>query len=466
MTVSPGTTARARAAAAFAGIMPASRPGRILCLGASVDAIATGMFLAAATLYFVGFVGISAIQVGVALSIANICGLISPVPLGWLADRVGTRRVYLTLLLIRAVGYIGYVFVSEYRGYLVLTCLLTAASRACTPLLQVIVGDLEGARNRTQTMSSLRSVNNIGLTGGFLLASLVQAVGTRSAFAVLFTINGLAFLLVAYLTARAVRAPAGHADPGSAQEPAAQEPAAQEPAPTAPATPARAGAGRSPYRDGKFLVFTLANAILLLHDSILFILVPLWIVERAGLPATISSVLMSVNTVLTVVIQMRLARMDHGFGLSLRLLRRACVALVGSCVLFAVTDHQTAAVVVAGAAGAVVLLTIGENLHAVAGWELSFQMSTAAARTQYLALFSLSTTAQMIIGPVLITSVILPKGGIGWVLLAAGFTLATAVVWVVVRRYQSTLAGPPAVPPSSKPADPDQSTEVSQCQNT
>lgn len=413
----------------FDAILPRTPRGRVLAYGSAIDSVATGMFLAAATLYFVGIVGIPVARVGVALSLANVFGLVSPVPLGWLADRIGARRVYLALLMVRAVGYVGYVFVTEYRGYALLTCLLTAASRACTPLLQVIVGEFEGTRERTQTMASLRSVNNIGLTVGFLMAGVVQATNSRAAFAGLFVFNGLAFLVVAGATIRAARIPPE--TPPAADYPGS--PAATG-AVAEPAEPA-AGRYRSPYRDGPFLTFTLANAVLLLHDSILFILMPLWVVERSGLPASVSSILLSVNTVLTVAVQVYLSRLTHGVALSRRLLHAACALLVGACALFALVDHRAVPVLVTGAAAAVVLLTLGENLHAVAGWELSYRMSAPATRTQYLSLFSLSQTAQMIVGPVLITSVVLPGGPAGWLLLAAAFVAATAVATLVARRF-------------------------------
>ncbi|MGL5858933.1 MAG: MFS transporter [Angustibacter sp.] len=441
----PGAPAHRRSVAgalrrAGGTLLPQTRRGRVLSLGATVDAVATGMFLAAATLYFVGFIGIPVAAVGVGLSVANICGLVSPLPLGWLADRIGARPVYLALLAVRAVGSVGYVFVTDFRGYLLVTCLLTAAARACTPLLQVIVGEFEGTRNRTRTMASLRSVNNIGLTVGFLLAGVIQAADSRAAFAALFISNGVAFIVVLLSTVRAARLPAdeaSHTDEDSPAEPRApSRPAPGDQSATRPAAPVPAHT-RSPYRDLRFLVFTLANAVLLLHDAILFILMPLWIVQRAGLPATVSSVLLSVNTVLTVAVQICLARMTHDVARSRRLLTAACALLVGACALFALTDHRPAAVVIIGAAVAVVLLTIGENLHAVAGWELSFRMSAVQTRTQYLSLFSLSTTAQMIVGPVLITSVVLPGGAAGWALMAALFVVGTVVTVRVTHRFEA-----------------------------
>lgn len=77
---------------------------------------------------------------------------------------------------------------------------------------------------------------------------------------------------------------------------------------------------------------------------------------------------------------------------------------------------------------AVVLLTVGENLHAVAAWNLSYEMAPAPARARYLATFSLGVTGQQILGPVLMTAVMLPLGSIGWALLAVVFALAALVV--------------------------------------
>jgi len=53
------------------------------------------------------------------------------------------------------------------------------------------------------------------------------------------------------------------------------------------------------YRDRRFLLVAAANAVLMLHDSMLFILIPLWIVQRGGLSETVSSTLLLLNTAIT-----------------------------------------------------------------------------------------------------------------------------------------------------------------------
>ncbi|MFJ9950392.1 MFS transporter [Kitasatospora sp. NPDC091207] len=408
-----------------AALLPSSRQGRIMAAGTTVDAVANGLYLATATLYFVHYLDISAVAVGTAIAAANIAGLLSPLVFGPVADRFGARPVYVALTLVRGLGFIGYALVGSYAGYLVVTCLTIAAARACSPLLQVIVGEFEGAAERTKTMASLRAITNIGLTAGFLLAALVQAAQSRAAFVALFLFNAAAFAAVALAVVRAGRV-AGSAAPAPA------------------AATAEAGVPNgSPYRDRRFLLVTAANAVLMLHDCVLFILLPLWVVERAGLPASASSGLLAINTVLTVVLQLSVARFAQGLAKALRMLRIACLFLVLACAFFAFADGRGKALALAAAVVAVALLTVGENLHAVSRWEISYELSPPAGRSRYLSLFSTGMSAQLIVGPFLATGLLLPSGAVGWVLLAALFAGATTVTVLAGRTAPQS---PPALP--------------------
>ncbi|WDT91931.1 MFS transporter [Streptomyces sp. SCSIO-PteL053] len=398
------------------------------------------MFLAASTLYFVTVVGIPATRVGAVISIAGIIGLISPVPFGRLADRVGPTRVYVALLAARGVGYAGFALVDSFWPYAVLTCVLTALDRGCSPLQQVVVGLIEGGENQARTMASIRSVRNIGLTAGFLLAGAVLAIEHRAAFAALFLGNALTFFVIALVVERLRRgleSPAGattakQAGPGPEKTagpgpektgPGPEEagPLAQEAAGEPDSGPARV---RSPFLDLRFLLFTVSNGILSLHDSVLFLLLPLWLTTATSAPASAVSVLLAVNTVLTVLLQVYVAKFADTTARALRLIWFALVPLLLSCGVFAGAEYVPAWPAAAFAVIAVVLLTVGENVHSVAVWNLSYDMSPAPARARYLATFSLGVTGQQIVGPVLMTAVVLPLGTSGWALLAGVFLLA------------------------------------------
>ncbi|WP_050486978.1 MFS transporter [Streptomyces sp. CNS654] len=442
-------------------ILPRTAAGRKLAAGAVADSVGSGMFLAASTLYFVTVVGIPATRVGAVISVAGIIGLISPVPFGRLADRVGPTRVYVALLAARGVGYAGFALVDSFWPYAVLTCVLTALDRGCSPLQQVVVGLIEGGENQARTMASIRSVRNIGLTAGFLLAGAVLAIEHRAAFAALFLGNALTFFVIALVVERLRRgleSPAGattakqagavakQAGPGQEKTGAGPEKTAgPEPEKTGPG-PEKTGPGpekagplaqeaagepdsgparvRSPFLDLRFLLFTVSNGILSLHDSVLFLLLPLWLTTATSAPASAVSVLLAVNTVLTVLLQVYVAKFADTTARALRLIWFALVPLLLSCGVFAGAEYVPAWPAAAFAVIAVVLLTVGENVHSVAVWNLSYDMSPAPARARYLATFSLGVTGQQIVGPVLMTAVVLPLGTSGWALLAGVFLLA------------------------------------------
>ncbi|WP_329223310.1 MFS transporter [Streptomyces sp. NBC_01485] len=394
-------------------ILPKTSAGRKLAAGAAVDSIGSGMFLAASTLYFVTVVGLPAAQVGMVLSVAGIVGLLSPVPLGRLADRTGPTKVYVALLAARGIGYAGFALVDSFWPYAILTCLLTALDRGCSPLQQVVVGLIEGGGNQTRTMASIRSVRNIGLTVGFLLAGAVLATEHRAAFAALFLGNSLTFFVIAVVVERLRRKTAvtdRKAEPAKA---------AADPAPTHI---------RSPFRDLRFMLFTVSNGVLSLHDSVLFVLLPLWLTTATTAPASGVSVLLAINTVLTVLLQVYVAKFAETTARALKLIWAALLPLLLSCGAFVGAEHVSVWPAVAFAVLAVVLLTVGENLHSVAVWNLSYEMVPTAARARYLAAFSLGVTGQQIVGPVLMTAVMLPLGSIGWALLAVLFALAALAV--------------------------------------
>ena len=414
-------------------LLPHSRQGRVLALGALLDSFATGFYLAAATLYFVDYIGISVAAVGGAIGLANLCGLLSPMPAARLTGRMGVVRVYLLLLLLRGLAFVGYSAADGYLTYLVVTCVLAGASRAGTPLLQVVVRLLEGEQARTRTMASLRTVNNVGYGGGFLIAALVQSLHSRPAFVVTFVAGGAAFVGVAAITRTATRVAVAEqaqadkqtqagAQAGTQAEIGANRRAAKEPS-------------RGVYRDGRFLVLTAANALMLLHDSMLLVLLPLWVVHRCGLSQTTSSILLLVNTVLTVCVQVYVARFAGSVRGALRLTGCSLAALGAACLFLGVSGPGQTWTVLIYLGLTVTLLTVGENLHSVAGWELSFQLSDPDRQPQYLSLFHLGFSAQQIVGPVLVTSVVLPWGGSGVLLMAGLFGLGAGLTVVAARAH-------------------------------
>ncbi len=398
-------------------LLPSSPAGRTLAVGAGIDSLGTGMFFASFALYFVGVVGFAATDVALAATLAGAVALLAPVPLGRLADRVGAGRFYIALLLLRGLGYGCFAFVSDFKGFLVLTVLLTAADRASSPIQQAVVTALISGQDRTRTMASIRAVRNIGLTVGFLLAGAAFAAAEPSVFVAIFVGNGLSFVVVAAMVRHVLsRTPAAVLHPTSA--------------PTAAADPDV----RSPFRDRWFMVFTVGNGVLSLYDTVLIVLLPIWVIEHTAVPVALVPVLMAVNTVLTVLLQVYVARFADGPSAAIRLLVTSGALMAVCCGFFAMAQAASTTYAIVAILVAVVVLSVAENIQEVASWELSAELSPQAARARYLGAFSLGFSGQKVIGPSVLVVVMMPMGLIAWPVLAGAFGAAALVSRTAARR--------------------------------
>ncbi|TQC50916.1 MFS transporter [Rhodococcus sp. WS4] len=404
-------------------LLPDTPAGRTLAVGAGIDSLGTGMFFASFALYFIGVVGLTANQIALATTLAGGLALLAPVPLGRLADRLGAGRFYVVLLLLRGIGYGCFALVSDFTTFLVLTVLLTAADRASSPIQQAVVTSVIGGRDRTRTMATIRAVRNVGLTAGFLLAGVVFATGRPAAFTALFVGNGISFLVVAAAVWYVLR----RTGTVVLQRPSPEERDSLD-------TRSPRTAVRSPFRDWWFMVFTVGNGVLSLYDTVLIVLLPIWVIEYTSVPLAWVPVLMAVNTALTVVLQVYVARFAEGTAAASRLLALAGVLMAVCCGLFALGQLSGTAVAIAAVFVAVVALSIAENIHSVAAWELSSELSPPPAVARYLGAFSLGMTGQKVVGPTLLVVVLLPTGLIAWPVLGATFGVAALVSRTAARR--------------------------------
>jgi MFS family permease len=402
-------------------MIPATRGGRILAAGAMVDSFGSGLFLGAATLYFVGIVHLPAAQVAGAMSAGAVCGLLSPLVVGGIADRYGVLHTYVAVMFLRCLISAAFPLVHDIAGFMLLTCLLTATDRPCSPLLQVIVSEVAGQAERTHTLATIRAARNVGVTAGLLVAGVVLAMRVRAAFTAICLADAASFLVIARMVYRATRV------------------AQQPPSPG----PGRAGAtvaSTSPFRNLRFLLFTAANGVLSLYDTILVAMLPIWVIQQTVLPHVWVPLMLAVNTALTVLLQgyvARFARTVHG---ALRLVRYTAFALIIGCAFFALAQQSPLVLALVAATGAVLATTLAENIHTVAGWELSDALSPPGARARYLAVFSMGLSGQRIIGPVLLVTMLLPLGGWAWGVLAPVFATSAGIVAWIGRQEMERLA--------------------------
>ncbi|MFJ6842793.1 MFS transporter [Streptomyces griseoluteus] len=385
-----------------------NRSGAGLLLVGLVDATGTGLYLAGSALFFTRIVGLSTSQVGLGLSVAGVLGILGPIPFGRLADRWSPRAVLMMLHLCCAAGFASYVLVDGFVSFMVVAGLLGIAEQSARPLSQALVEQAVGEESRNAMAARFRVVYNVGYTGGALLAALAIQIGTRSSFLTIMVGDAVSFILSATLLAFLRLQPADRSARSSRGVSSLRLPA---------------------LRDRWYTAATGVNALMLLHMALLSVGVPLWITTHTRADDSLVAVLLVVNTVIAILLQVRVARGTEKVTGGITAMRRAGVALALSCACFAAAGyaHSGVGVTVVLLAG-IVLLTFGEMFQSAGQWSLSFGLAPTRSRVEYLATFHIGSSVQVAVGPLLMTVGVINNGTVGWAVLAAVFLLTAMAV--------------------------------------
>lgn len=384
------------------------RESRLLVFIGLVDAIGTGLYIAGFAVFFTRGAGLSVTEVGLGLTVANACGLVTLTPIGMLADRIGPKAASILLHYWRGVGFIAFAFVHDFTAFLVVSCFVGIPTRAIDPVSQMYVDRHVGKDRRMRLMAVMRVVYNIGFAVGGLLTTLILVVGTRPAFLAIVLGNGATFLLAGLLLGRV---------PLLADDP--------------PAGRTARGWPRS-LRQGRYLIFTGLNAVLVLNVTVFTLGIPLWVTTRTDAPAAVVGPLAVLNTVLVVVLQVRLSRGADTREGGVRALRRSALALAGCVAVLAVSGLFDAVGAVIAVVVATVLLTLGELWHFAGKLSVSYALAPRDRQGEYLSVFWLGSAAALMVGPLLITAGVVEQGPFGWlglgvVFLATGLAMGPAV---------------------------------------
>ncbi|MFC9437043.1 MFS transporter [Nocardia sp. NPDC057030] len=402
-------------------VLPPAGAGRIAG-SALADAVGTGVFAAGAAVYFSQRLGLGITVIAGGLALAGAVALAAVTPLGMLSDRFGYRRVLRITHFGRAALYPLFLFAGDMVAFAVLITVVTVLDRLAAPAFQAMVGATVGTERRSETMGYLRAIRNAGFALGGLVTSTAIAIGTTTAYDVLPIGNAVSFAVAGILLSGIpnVRAP-------------------------------RITADDRPRRRvrPRYLALAALNVVLLMHDTILQLALPLYVLNQTDLPAAMLPPMYVLNTVLVVVLQRRLSRWSATMRGAARAEQAAGVLLAVTCVCFA------AVAVLAPGYGAIALvvgvvaLTVGESLQVAGAWELSYEHAPSAERGAHLAVFSIGVGVQHSVGPAIV-SLLAAWGAIAWFPFAAAFVVAGTVTRRIASEPWPALdAGPEVLSPKT-----------------
>jgi MFS-type transporter involved in bile tolerance (Atg22 family) len=344
--------------------------------------------------------------VALGLSLAGLAAMIGAVPLGSLGDRFGHRRVWVLVTVVQAVVYAAYPFVRTFWEFVTLAAVAALAEVGGSPLRAGYLSRIAGKQQRVRARAYNQAVSSAGWALGALAAGVALGVGTRAAYVSLVLADAASFAIAAVIL---LTLPAGPADDGPAGTAAGD--------PGSPSRQARAARPRPVLRDLRYLTVCVLNGLLMTYGAILTVGLPLWIVRRTHAPAWTVAGTFMVSTLLVVTLQVRASRGTDTVHGAARAVRRSGALLLAACLVLASTRAlpAPAAIIVLGAGS--VLLTLGEMLQQAGGWSLSYGLAPEDRQGEYLGAFAMGTRIYDSLGPILVTSLILGLGQLGWALL-------------------------------------------------
>ena len=387
-------------------IIPRDPAMRGIALISLVESVGLGLYSTGAIVFFVRSLHLSVGFVGASLTVAAAAGLIVSVPAGRLADKRDAKRVLCVVSFVQAALFAGFALVDGRVAFLVVVIGVSLAASVALPARRVLIVGLFDEGQRVAAAAYSRSLLNVGIGVGALLAGEALAIDSRPAYNALLLGNAASFVGVGLLVARLRLRP----------KPPAPDPSDSE----TPGSPAR-----HPLRQPRFVAVSVTCGVLFLSASILDVGLALQVSQHTTAPRAIIAVLLFLNTVLVVLFQVRASRGSETLSGAGRANRLAGVALLGSCVLFPLASHRSATAAVVLLIGATILLTAGELFSSAGSWGLSYGLAPEHRAGEYLASFYLVSQIVQIVGPALAAAVV--SGGLyAWLVLGVVY-LATGV---------------------------------------
>ncbi|MFF6897175.1 MFS transporter [Streptomyces hydrogenans] len=365
-----------------------------------VNRVGNGLFNAASALYFTLVVGLPAVQVGAALTIAGVVGLCAGIPGGHLADRRGARVIMMPALAVQAVSMAALVLVESWAALTIVATVDQIAAAVGGAAWGALVARVGGERPAV-FRAKPRTFVNLGVILGTVGAGLALAAGTRGAYVTLILGNAASFALCSVLLL---------------------------PLPRYPVLPAPPRQRRwLVFADRPFLTFTALYGAMGLQYPVVSLLLPIWISEHTETPNWTVAALFGVNSAFCVLTQTRIgSRVETPYDGG-RAFRVAGLLFLVSCPMMALAAYAPVWAATGLVLGAIFVHSLAEVWESSACFALGFGLAPDHAQGQYQGVLGLGFNAGQALAPAILTTVVLGLGAAGWLLLALFFaTLGAA----------------------------------------
>ena len=167
------------------GLLPPPVLPRRLVFQSAIVAVGWGVYLTGSTVFFTVYVGLSAFEVGVGLSVAAFVGLVAALPLGHLADRVGGRPAWVAGAIVNTCCFASYPMARGFWGYLLILGVQTLSVTLVDAARSVYTAAALPREIRVRTMGFARAYLNVGFTVGAGIGAAALGLNSRTGLLVL-----------------------------------------------------------------------------------------------------------------------------------------------------------------------------------------------------------------------------------------------------------------------------------------
>lgn len=395
----------------------------LLLWGRGTSALGDGMWFTLWAIYFTRIVGLAPAVVGLGMAVAAGAGLVATVPLGALADRTNPRTVLVVLAGMQAVAMAGYLLVSGFWLFLLVTTVFVGVANGGNAVRTALVAGLvPGTAARLSALAGQRVAQHVGYAVGAGAGAVVLTVDRPAVYAAAIVVNAVTFAVLAVLTALVPS--------------------------VAPARVHRVRVRRA-LADRPYVAVMATTAVLSLCWAMLSTGLPVWLAGFTSLPLGLGGVVVVISSVGIAVLQIPAGRFARTARQSARTVVVAAVALAASCVLLATTGGVAGAVGVGVLMAAALLHLVGELGYVAASWGLSVTLMDERARGVYQGISQSATATVQMFAPAAFTIALSTFGAAGWLVVAAVFLCAAAPVpaltsWALRTRPRAPAADRPA----------------------
>ncbi|MEV4332789.1 MFS transporter [Streptomyces sp. NPDC049597] len=376
--------------------LPARGPARTLTGITLVHTMGQGLWMALNAIYATTVLHLTPGQFGIGLGLAAAVALAVSTPTGHLADRIGPRAVQIWSFIALGPLTAALLAVQGFGMYVLVVCVQAVAYSASRSARMAMVAGLIPPEDRVTVRAHLRAASNISVSVGAALAGLLLAFDSVSAYKAAVVFNASTYLITGLISLLL---------------------------PAVAPQPARPGPALIVLRDRPYLTFVVLDGLLSMHNLLLDVVLPLWVLHHTDAPRWMIAAILLTNTVAVVLLQVRAARGTDEPRAAAKASRSGSLCLAVACVVFALTGGASAVL-----AGVLLLVgalahVLGEIRQSAGSWGMSFGLAPEHAQGQYQGTYAMGSDMGKMIAPALLTWLAIEHGTAGWVVMAAGFAL-------------------------------------------